>query len=146
MLSEVKALESAGKIPKRYNKIRHFTFYRNYYNAIKLLNERKSGEFIKAVCGYMFEETPPDFKDKTMQSYFNLCKMKLDLSKQRKSSGKVGGVKRKNVELTDGAKHTDASISENNREYKATVAPIITDDVKTDNIVVSDGFGAESVK
>lgn len=34
MLSEVKTLEAAGKIPKRYNKVRHFTFYRNYYNAI----------------------------------------------------------------------------------------------------------------
>jgi len=116
-LTEVKEIESAGKIPKRYNRVRHFTFYDNYYNAIKLLNERKSGEFIKAICGYMFKGTLPEFKDRTMQSYFNLCKMKMDLSKQRKSSGKTGGtVKRREKEVDDGIDSVESSIKSDESE------------------------------
>lgn len=141
ILSEVKELESAGKTPKRYNKIRHFTFYRNYYNALKLLNVRKSGEFIKAICAYMFEGTEPNFKDKTMQSYFSLCKMKMDLSKQRKSSGKVGGaVNRNRTETTDDTKPTDAPTSENNRK-SGTSEMTVADFIKRHPMVTGELFG-----
>ena len=50
ILKEVKETERAGKKPKRYNlQSRHFTFYATYYNAMKLLNVRKRGIFVKAV-------------------------------------------------------------------------------------------------
>ena len=68
ILREVKEAERAGKKPKKYNlQSRHFTFYATYYNAMKLLNVRKRGIFVKAVCAYMFEDKPPSFEDKTMQ-------------------------------------------------------------------------------
>ena len=55
VLKEVKETESAGKIPKKYNlQSRHFTFYETYYNAMKLMNIRKRGVFVKAICAYMF--------------------------------------------------------------------------------------------
>ena len=96
ILKEVKETESAGKKPKKYNlQSRHFTFYAAYYNAMKLLNVRKRGIFVKAVCAYMFEDKPPAFEDKTMQGYFNLCKRKMDVSKKRKASGRTGGVQKK---------------------------------------------------
>ena len=44
---------------------------------MKLLNVRKRGIFVKAVCAYMFEDELPAFEDKTMQGYFNLCKRKI---------------------------------------------------------------------
>ena len=92
ILREVKEAERAGKKPKKYNlQSRHFTFYATYYNAMKLLNVRKRGIFVKAVCAYMFEDKPPSFEDKTMQGYFNLCKRKMDVSKKRKASGRTGG-------------------------------------------------------
>lgn len=92
ILKEVKETESAGKKPKKYNlQSRHFTFYETYYNAMKLLNVRKRGAFIKAVCAYMFKNEEPKFTDGTMQGYFNLCKRKLDLSRKRKKSGHAGG-------------------------------------------------------
>lgn len=98
ILCEVKETERAGKKPKKYNlQSRHFTFYATYYNAMKLLNVRKRGIFVKAVCAYMFENKPPAFEDRTMQGYFNLCKRKLDLSRKRKASGRTGGMREKRI-------------------------------------------------
>lgn len=92
MLAEVKAIEMQGKIPKKYNlRAMHFTFYDTYFNAMKLLNDRQCGMFIKAICEYMFGGIMPNFSDKTMQGYFSLCKRKMDISKQRKSVGTSGG-------------------------------------------------------
>ncbi len=96
MLAEVKAIEMQGKIPKKYNlRTKHFTFYDTYFNAMKLLNDRQCGMFVKAICEYMFVGVMPDFNDKTMQGYFNLCKRKMDISKQRKSIGTSGGIAKK---------------------------------------------------
>ena len=92
ILRAVKETERAGKKPKKYNlQSRHFTFYATYYNAMKLLNVRKRGIFVKAVCAYMFEDKPPAFEDKTMQGYFNVCKRQMDMSKQKKKAGSKGG-------------------------------------------------------
>ncbi len=92
ILAEVKVIERQGKIPKKYNlRAKHFTFYDTYYNAMKLLNDRQCGVFVKAICEYMFRGVMPTFKDNTMQGYFNLCKRKMDISKQRKSVGTSGG-------------------------------------------------------
>lgn len=92
MLAEVKEIEMQGKIPKKYNlRAKHFTFYDTYFNAMKLLNDRQCGIFVKAICEYMFGGVMPNFNDKTMQGYFNLCKRKMDISKQRKSVGTSGG-------------------------------------------------------
>ena len=98
ILQEVKETENAGKIPKKYNlQSRHFTFYETYYNAMKLLNIRKRGVFVKAICAYMFGNEEPKFADRTIQGYFNLCRRKMDLSKKRTASGRTGGVQKKKV-------------------------------------------------
>ncbi len=98
MLAEVKSIEMQGKIPKKYNlRTKHFTFYDTYFNAMKLLNDRQCGMFVKAICEYMFVGVMPDFNDKTMQGYFNLCKRKMDISKQRKSVGTSGGIAKRKL-------------------------------------------------
>lgn len=103
MLAEVKEIEMQGKMPKKYNlRAKHFTFYDTYFNAMKLLNDRQCGMFVKAVCEYMFGGVMPNFNDKTMQGYFNLCKRKMDISKQRKTVGTSGGTaKRKSRKETE---------------------------------------------
>lgn len=103
MLAEVKTIEMQGKIPKKYNlRTKHFTFYNTYFNAMKLLNDRQCGMFVKAICEYMFVGVMPDFNDKTMQGYFYLCKRKMDISKQRKSVGASGGnAKKKPQKVTE---------------------------------------------
>ncbi len=49
ILAEVKVIERQGRISKKYNlRAKHFTFYDTYYNAMKLLNDRQCGVFVKA--------------------------------------------------------------------------------------------------
>ena len=96
ILREVKETESIGKMPKKYNlQFEHFTFYETYYKAMKLMNVRKQGIFVKAVCAYMFGNEELKFEDRTLQGYFSLCKRKMDLSMKRKASGRTGGAKEK---------------------------------------------------
>lgn len=110
ILREVKGTESAGKIPKKYNlQSRHFTFYATYYNAMKLLNVRKRGIFVKAVCAYMFGNEEPKFADRTIQGYFNLYKRKMDLSKKRRASGRTGGVRKKKVSTVSPIENTTST-------------------------------------
>lgn len=96
MLAEVKEAENSGRSLKRYNlRSEHFTFYETYFDAMKLLKGGDTGKFIKAICGYMFQGTEPQFKDVSIQGYFNLCRLKMDSSKKRKSSGSKGGISKK---------------------------------------------------
>ena len=96
MLAEIKEAESSGRSLKRYNlRSEHFTFYETYFDAMKLLKGNELGAFVKAICGYMFQGTEPRFKDVSMQGYFNICRLKMDTSKKRKSSGSKGGISKK---------------------------------------------------
>lgn len=124
ILKEVKETESIGKIPKKYNlQSKHFTFYETYYKAMKLMNTRKQGIFVKAICGYMFQGTEPQFKDVCLQGYFNLCKRKLDVSKKRKSSGQRGGAQKKKI---CAASLTEETVSEVQRTETVTSPKILT--------------------
>ena len=124
ILKEVKETESIGKIPKKYNlQSKHFTFYETYYKAMKLMNTRKQGIFVKAICGYMFQGTEPQFKDVCLQGYFNLCKRKLDVSKKRKSSGRRGGAQKKKI---CAASLTEETVSEVQRTETVTSPKILT--------------------
>ena len=92
MLHEVKDLEKEDKIPKKYNyKSKHFTFLPLYYRAMKLLNVTKCGIFVKGICRYMLHDELPEFKDRKVEGYFNLCKRQMDMSKQKKKAGSMGG-------------------------------------------------------
>lgn len=120
MLAEIKETESSGRSLKRYNlRSEHFTFYETYFDAMKLLKGNELGAFVKAICGYMFQGTEPQFKDVGMQGYFNLCRLKMDTSKKRKSSGSKGGInkKRKMPPLeTDGMTKNDLPVQESSAE------------------------------
>ena len=80
--------------------MKQFTFYETYFDAMKLLKGGNLGAFVKAICGYMFQGTEPQFKDVSMQGYFNLCRLKMDISKKRKSNGSKGGISKKCKEPT----------------------------------------------
>ena len=92
MLAEVKEAENSGKSLKKFNlRSEHFTFYETYFDAMKLLKGGDLGAFVKAICAYMFRGEEVQFKDKEIQGYYNLCKLKMYTSKKRKSSGSRGG-------------------------------------------------------
>ena len=100
LLEEDKQIELSGKQPKNLNaKMRHFTFVDTYYKAIKLMTEAESGQYVKAICEYMFNGTERKLKS-PIDAYFALAKRKLELSRKRKSIGSVGG-KQERVKVTD---------------------------------------------
>ncbi len=100
LLEEDKQIELCGKQPKNLNaKMRHFTFVDTYYKAIKLMSEKESGQYVKAICEYMFNGTEKKLKP-PVNAYFTLAKRKLELSRKRKSIGSVGG-KQERVKVTD---------------------------------------------
>lgn len=95
VLQESKENELNGKQSTGLNrKMKHFTFQDNFYDAIKLLDDKQSGQYIKAICGYMFENKTPTLKPPT-DGFFILAKRKLDLSKTRKINGSKGGKEEK---------------------------------------------------
>ena len=84
--NELKSKQSTGL----NRKMKHFTFQDNFYDAIKLLDDKQSRQYVKAICGYMFENKTPTLKPPT-DGFFILAKRKLDLSKTRKRNGSKGG-------------------------------------------------------
>lgn len=101
VLARVKQLETVGKTPKSFNKkMAHFAFLDSYYKAIKLMNDKDSGEYLKALCGYMFDGKEPKKLKPPVDTYFDLAKTKLELSKVRIISGGKGG-KSEKVKVTD---------------------------------------------
>lgn len=91
VLNEDKQCELSGKIPKTLNrKMRHFTFLDTYYKAIKLMTETESGQYVKAICDYIFDGTERKLKP-PVDAYFALAKRKLSLARTRKKIGAIGG-------------------------------------------------------
>ena len=100
-LTEVKCIESQGKVPKKYNqKMLHFAFLDVYYKAIKLMNNEDSGAYLRALCTYSFDGKQPTKLKPPVDSFFAFAKLKLELSKLRATSGKKGG-KTERVKVTD---------------------------------------------
>lgn len=101
ILERTKQLETAGKTPKSYNKkMAHFAFSNSYFKAIKLMTDEQSGAYLKALCGYMFEGIEPKKLKSPVDTYYELAKTKLALSKVRIVSGHNGG-KAERIKITD---------------------------------------------
>lgn len=91
VLDEDKQCELNGRIPKTLNrKMRHFTFLDTYYKAVKLMTEAESGQYVKAICDYIFDGTERKLKP-PVDAYFALVKRKLSLARTRKKVGAIGG-------------------------------------------------------
>ena len=91
ILEESKCALQSGKEPSGLNRrMKHFMFQENFYDALCLLDEKHSGQYVKGICEYMFEDKTPTLKP-PVDSFFALAKRKLDLSKMRKRNGSRGG-------------------------------------------------------
>lgn len=91
-LEKDKEFAKSGKTPKSlYKDMKHFTFFDNYYKAMKLLNEEQCGEYIKALCEFMFYDKEPKKLMPPVSTYFEMAKLKLKISKVRVRSGRKGG-------------------------------------------------------
>ena len=73
---------------KRY---KHFPFLPFYRKAFTYLSDGDGGAFVKMIGAYMFENKVPTKSDGDAFKYFNICKRKLDGSRQRMQNGAKGG-------------------------------------------------------
>ena len=91
VLEESKDALQNGKAPSGLNRrMKHFMFQENFYDALCLLDEKQGGQYVKAICDYMFEDKLSTLKP-PVDAFFALAKRKLDLSKMRKWNGQRGG-------------------------------------------------------
>ena len=86
-----KQAQMNGKTVRASRQMRRFTFYRNFYEAVELMEDKQVGQYIKAIYNYALNNTEPTKLSSPVDLYYTLAKRKLELSKVRSSIGKKGG-------------------------------------------------------
>ena len=86
-----KQAQLSGKSVRAIRQMKHFTFYRNFYEAVELMEDKQAGQYIKAVYNYALNNTEPSKLVSPVDLYYMLAKRKLALSKVRSGIGKKGG-------------------------------------------------------
>ena len=69
-----------------------FKFKKDYYTVVREMTDKQAGEFIKGVCGYVFEDKSFTTKDDYLKGTFLYIKRELDVSKMNSVNGRKGGV------------------------------------------------------
>lgn len=86
-----KQAQLSSKVTRANKQMRHFMFYRNFYEATELMEDKQAGQYIKAVYNYALNNTEPNKLVPPVDLYYTLAKRKLQLSKVRSNVGKKGG-------------------------------------------------------
>ena len=86
-----KQAQMNGKSICANRQMRHFTFYRNFYEAVELMEDKQAGQYIKAIYNYALNNAEPSKLSSPVDLYYTLAKRKLELSKVRSRIGKKGG-------------------------------------------------------
>lgn len=71
-------------------KEQNFRFRESYAKIIKSMTDKQAGEFIKGVCGYVFEGKPLETKDEFLKGAFIYMQNALDAERDSRKFGKVG--------------------------------------------------------
>lgn len=86
-----KIAQESGRTPKGLNRqMKHFMFYRNFYEALPLMDDKQAGQFAKAIYTFALKEQEPKLTS-PVDTYYKLAKRKLQLSKTRSKVGQIGG-------------------------------------------------------
>jgi hypothetical protein len=89
------------RTPKGLNrKMKHFTFYKTFYEAINIMDNKQIGQYTKAIYNFMLNGVEPVKLVSPVDLYYMLAKKKLEVSKIRSNVGKKGG-KAERVRLTN---------------------------------------------
>ena len=74
-------------------KNKNFKFKESYANVIKGMTDKQAGEFVKGICGYVFENKPFVTKDGYLKGLYLYIKRELDVSAVNAANGKKGAEK-----------------------------------------------------
>lgn len=72
-------------------KEKNFKFKESYAKALKGMSDKQAGQFIKAVCGYAFQNEPFITKDKFLKGTFLYMQRAIDEERTNIKNGKAGG-------------------------------------------------------
>lgn len=111
-------------------KIDHFTFYKNYYDIIKYLNDEQKLLIVNAILEFMFEDKKPEL-DGLLLGIWNNIKMPLNTTKNKVIKGKKGGAPKGN----NNAKKTTKKQPKNNLKTTKKQANNISVSVSVSNSV-----------
>lgn len=109
-------------------KIDHFTFYKNYYDIIKYLNDEQKVLIVNAIFEFMFEDKEPKLEG-LLLGIWNNIKMPLNTTKNKVIKGKKGGAPKGN----NNAKKTTKKQPKNNLETTKKQANNISVSVSVSN-------------
>ena len=90
-LDSDKQAQLNGKSVRAIRQMKHFTFYRNFYEAVELMEDKQAGQYVKAIYNYALNNVEPGKLCSPVDLYYTLAKRKLALFKVRSSIGKKGG-------------------------------------------------------
>lgn len=72
-------------------KEKSFKFRESFGNAVKAMDDKQAGKFIKGLCNYVFDHRYFESSDVALKSTFTLVKCFLDTEQRDRENGKQGG-------------------------------------------------------
>ena len=69
-----------------------FKFKRNFYTLMSDMTDKQVSEFIKGVCGYVFDGKPMTTKDNYLKGVFLYVQRELDVAAANSANGRKGGL------------------------------------------------------
>ena len=75
-----------------------FKFWTSYYDALQDMTDDEAGEFVKGLCGYIFDGTEPEFSSRLLTVSFKLIKDSAEhsmlIAREARENGKKGAYKK----------------------------------------------------
>ncbi|MCM1224963.1 MAG: hypothetical protein NC548_61985 [Lachnospiraceae bacterium] len=73
-------------------KEKYFKFKESFNGIVKDMTDKQAGEFVKGICGYMFNNRPLETKDEYLKGVYLYAKSVLDEQTRNRENGKLGGM------------------------------------------------------
>lgn len=75
-----------------------FKFWTSYYDALQDMTDDEAGEFVKGLCGYIFDGAEPEFSSRLLTVSFKLIKDSAEhsmlIAREARENGKKGAYKK----------------------------------------------------
>lgn len=116
-----------------------FTFYRSFWEAIKVLPKKDRLPVLEAIIAYALDGEAPDALNQSQLAFFSLVKPNLDASRKKAESGKQGGKTPKQTESKPKANSKQAAREKENEKEKEVEKEGEKDKEQTESIPAFDG-------
>lgn len=102
-----------------------FTFYRSFWDALRVLPKKEQLSFVLAICAYALDGEEADLKNSATASAFCILRPILDKARRKAENGQLGGSKSKANESK--RKQSKGSLPEEGKQETETGTDTETD-------------------